>query len=118
MQTKEAITAFSQSEKLKSGIIWATQIIEVYAALPESERSGAERMLKMLVGMISNEIHVAKKAAPHPVWQEAEKDLHTAQVMLDSGVAIESSYHLTQALSKVTTIGQQSMSLLVEKGLL
>ena len=118
MQTREAITAFSQSEKLKTGLIWANQIIEVFAALPESERSGAESVLKMLVGMIGNEIHVAKNAAPHAIWQAAEKDLHTAQVMLNSGVANESSYHLTQALSKVTTIGQQSMSLLIEKGLL
>jgi hypothetical protein len=38
--------------------------------------------------------------------------------MLNSGVAHDSGYHLTQALSKITTIGQQSMSLLVDKGLL
>ncbi|MEJ2164121.1 MAG: hypothetical protein P8X90_01235 [Desulfobacterales bacterium] len=118
MQTKEAIKAFSQSEKLKTGLIWANQIIEVYVQLPEPEKSGAERMLKILITMIGNEIHIAKNAAPHAIWLEAEKDLQTAQVMLNSGVAPESSYHLTQALSKVTTIGQQSMSFLVEKGLL
>jgi len=118
METNEAITAFSQSEKLKTGIIWANQMIEAYVSLPESEKSGAERMLKILISMLGNELHVAIKAAPHDVWLEAEKDLNTAQVMLNSGVAHESSYHLTQALSKVTTIGQQSMSLLVEKGLL
>ncbi|UCD77057.1 MAG: hypothetical protein JSW26_16695 [Desulfobacterales bacterium] len=118
MQTKQAIKAFSQSEKLKTGLIWANQIIEVYAALPESEKPGAERLLKILLTMIGNEIHIAKNAAPHDIWPKAEKDIQTAQVMLHSGVAQESSYHLTQALSKVTTIGQQSMSLLVDKGLL
>jgi len=50
--------------------------------------------------------------------QTAEKDLNTAQVMLNSGVAHDTGHHLTLALSKVTTIGQQSMSLLVEEGLL
>jgi len=118
MQTQEAIKAFSQSEKLKSGLIWASQIIEVYAALPESEKAGAERILKILISMIGNEIHIAKNAAPHDIWLAAEKDVHTAQVMLNSGVAQESGYHLTQALSKVTTIGQQSMSFLIDKGLL
>jgi hypothetical protein len=44
--------------------------------------------------------------------------MNTALVMLNSGVAHDSGHHLTQALSKVTTIGQQSMSLLVEKELL
>ena len=118
METNDAIKAFSQSEKLKTGIIWANQMIEVYVGLPEAEKPGAERMLKILINMIGNELHVAKKAAPHAVWQEAEKDLNTAQVMMNSGVLHESSYHLTQTLSKVTTIGQKSMSLLVEQGLL
>ena len=118
METNEAIKAFSQSEKLKTGLIWANQMIEVYVGLPEAEKPGAERMLKILINMIGNELHVAKKAAPHIVWQEAEKDLNTAQVMMNSGVLHESSYHLTQTLSKVTTIGQQSMSLLIEQGLL
>ena len=118
MQTDQAIKAFSQSEKLKAGLIWATQIAEAYVALPESEKPGAERILKILIAMVASEIHVAKNVAPHKIWLEAEKDVNTAQVMLDSGVAHDTGHHLTQALSKITTIGQQSMSLLVEKGLL
>ena len=118
MQISQAIKAFSQSEKLKSGLIWATQITEVSIALAESEKPGAEKALKALISMIGNEINIAKKAAPHDIWLDAEKDVDTAMVMLNSGVAHESVYHLTQALSKVTTIGQQSMTLLVNEGLL
>ena len=118
MQTDQAIKAFSQSEKLKGGLIWASQIIEVYIALAQADKPGAEKMLKFLIRMIASEIHIAKNAAPHDIWLEAEKDINTALVMLNSGVGHESGYHLTQALSKVTTIGQQSMSLLIEKGLL
>jgi hypothetical protein len=118
MQTDQAIKAFSQSEKLKAGLIWASQIVETYVALPEPEKPGAERILKILIGMVASEIHIAKNAAPHEIWLAAEKDLNTALVMLNSGVAHDSGYHLTQALSKITTIGQQSMSLLVDKGLL
>jgi hypothetical protein len=118
MRVKQAIIAFSQSEKLKSGLIWASQIIEVYSGLPESEKPGAERVLKILINMIATEIHVAKKTAPHEVWQDAEKDIDTAMVMMSSGVTHESGFHLTKALTKVTTIGQQSMTLLTGKGLL
>ena len=53
MQVNQAIIAFSQSEKLKSGIIWANQIIEMYIALSESEKPGAERVLKTLINMIA-----------------------------------------------------------------
>ena len=118
MNVKQAIIAFSQSEKLKSGLIWANQIIEVYLSLPESEKPGAERVLKTLISMIASEVHIAKKTAPHSIWQDAEKDIDTAMVMLNSGVANESGYHLTRALSKVTTIGQQSMTFLADEGLL
>ena len=118
MQTDQAIKAFSQSEKLKSGLIWANQIVEVCVALPEPEKPGAERVLKTLIGMIASELHIAKKAAPHEIWLEAEKDVNTALVMLNSGVAHDCGHHLTQALSKVTTIGHQSMRLLVDEGLL
>lgn len=118
MQTNQSIKAFSQSEKLKAGLIWASQIVEAYAALAEADKPGAEKILKVLIGMIASEVHIAKKAAPHDIWPEAEKDINTALVMVNSGVAHDAGYHLTQALSKVTTVGQQSMSRLVEKGLL
>ena len=118
MKTNEAIKAFAQSEKLKGILIWVSQLGEVYLALAESDKPGAEKIIKTLVGMIDHEIGVARKAAPHDDWLAAEKDIHTAMVMLNSGVVHETSYHLTQALSKVTNIGQQSMSLLIDKGLL
>ncbi|MGB9438967.1 MAG: hypothetical protein WCB15_13555 [Desulfobacterales bacterium] len=118
MHVNQAIIAFSQSEKLKSGIIWASQIIEMCIALSEPEKPGAERVLKTLISMIAAEIHVAQKAAPHDVWQDVEKDINTAIVMLNSGVTHEAGYHLTQALTKVTTVGQQSMTLLTDEGLL
>jgi hypothetical protein len=118
MHVNQAIIAFSQSEKLKSGIIWASQIIEMHIGLSDSEKPGAERVLITLINMIASEIHVAKKAAPHKIWQDVEKDINTALVMLNSGVTHEGGYHLTQALTKVTTVGQQSMILLTDEGLL
>ena len=118
METNQAIKAFAQSEKLKSALIWASQLGEVHLALAEADKPGAEKIIKTLVSMIGNEIGVAQKAAPHDGWQEAAKDINTAMVMLNSGVAHETGYHLTQALSKVTNIGQQSMKLLLDEGLL
>ena len=118
MKTDQAIKAFSQSEKLKSALIWATQLSEVHLSLTESDKPGAEKIIKTLVSMIGNEIVVAQKAAPHDDWLEAAKSINSAMVMLNSGVAHESGYHLTQALSNVTNIGQQSMTRLIDKGLL
>ena len=51
-------------------------------------------------------------------WRDAEKNIDMALVMLDSGVARESTYHITRALGSVTTIGQRAMTYLKDEGLL
>jgi hypothetical protein len=38
--------------------------------------------------------------------------------MINSNIAHEAGYHLTQALTQTTTIGQRSMSILTDEGLL
>ncbi|MBW2517478.1 MAG: hypothetical protein JRE88_11910, partial [Deltaproteobacteria bacterium] len=52
MNTADAITTFSQGEKIKSGLIWASQAVELFKALPEADKPGAEKIIKSLVGMI------------------------------------------------------------------
>jgi hypothetical protein len=118
MDIKEAITAFSQSEKIKSSIIWASQAVEAFIGLPEEEKSGAVKIIRAVIGMIAHEIHLCKKSAPHELWTDIDKSLNMAVVMIDSNIAHESVYHLTQALTKVTSIGHQSLTCLKENGLM
>jgi hypothetical protein len=118
MENNAAILTFSQSEKIKAGLIWATQVIEMYKTLPEGDKSGAEKIIRAIVDMIGSEILICRKSAPNELWAEVEKNIDTAMVMIDSSVAHEAAYHLTQALTQVTTIGQRSMSILKDNGLL
>ena len=118
MQVDEAITAFSQSEKIKAGLIWASQVVEIYKTLAEADKSGAEKIIRAIVDLIGHEILICKKSAPDKLWLEIEKNIETAAVMIRSNVAHEAGFHLTRALTQVTTIGQRSMSMLKDKGLL
>jgi hypothetical protein len=118
VEINEAILTFSQSEKIKAGLIWATQAVEIYKALSEADRPGAEKIIKALVDMIGSEILICKKSAPNELWIEVEKGIDTAMVMINSNVAHEAGYHLTQALTQVTTIGQRSMSVLKNQKLI
>ena len=118
MQTADAITTFSQSEKIKAGLIWATQVIEIYKTIPEGDKPGAEKIIKAIVDMIGSEILICRKSAPNELWLKVEKSIDTALVMIHSNVVHEAGYHLTQALTQVTTIGQRSMSILKDNGLL
>ena len=118
METPKAILTFSQSEKIKAGLIWASQAVETYNALPETDKPGAEKIIAAIVGMIGSEILICRKSAPNELWLTVEKSIDTAMVMIHSNVVHEAGYHLTQALTQVTTIGQRSMSILKDQGLL
>jgi len=110
--------AFSQSEKVKSGIIWTSQALELLGSIPVPERSGAEKLIRLKIDMMIQEIRLAGNVTGDPAWEDIESILDQALVMIHSGVAPDSVVHLTQALSRVTSIGHRSMSFLKEKGLL
>jgi len=118
METKEAILAFSQSEKAKAGLLMAAQLLEIYNGLPDHEKHAAERFLRPLIGMISSEIHLSKKMTSADMWASVDKSLNTALVMMNSGVLSEASFHIAQAISGVTTIAQRAMEHLIRQKLL
>ncbi len=118
MTIKEAIAAFSQSEKIKSGLIWLSQAVEIQKSLSDPERRGAEKSVRIILSMIGREIHVSRKVAEDASWEDAEKHVDHAMVMMNSGVPHEAVYHMTQALSRVTDVGQRSLTLLKREGYL
>ena len=117
METKQAIISFAQGEKVKSGLIWCSQCIQVAQNLPRDEKAGAVKLIRSLVAMITNEAQLARQASKDQIWLEVDKCLNTARVMIDSGVIEEATYHITQTLSQVNSISQKAMTHLVDNGL-
>ena len=118
METSQAIMAFSQSEKVKTSLICASQSLELLAGMPFTEKEGAQKVIRMNIEMMRQEIQLARNLTGDDLWDEIEKKIGNALVMIDSGVAPEAVVHLTRALSLVTSIGHRSMTLLKEEGLL
>ncbi len=71
-----------------------------------------------ILSMIWHEISLARTLTRHEAWDEVGPFIEKALVMIDSGVGYEAGEPLSRALSKVTNIGQQSMSLLKERQIL
>ena len=117
MDTQSAILAFSQSEKIKAGLIWASQTIEMVMGLPDQNKPGAQKIIAALISMVSNEIHLGMKIAPNEHWESSVKHINNAIVMLNSNVVHDAPFHLSKALSHVTSIGQTAMTHLREDGL-
>jgi hypothetical protein len=118
MHTREAIISFSQSEKIKAGIIWLSQALEMLSGLPEKNRRNAERVAHVFLSSMLRDVHLSARLSGDATWREAEKNIDMALVMLDSGVARESTYHITRALGSVTAIGQRAMTFLKDEGLM
>ncbi len=118
MNTKAAITEFSQCEKIKAGIIWTSQTLNLLPGMTAAEKKGAVSAIKTIIGMIGREAHLARKATCDTAWMNAEKNIDMAMVMIDSGVPQEASFHMIRALRQVTGRAQRAMSVLVERGLL
>lgn len=117
METSKAILAFSQSEKIKEGILWASNILSMLEGMHEPEKKGAEKVIHALVNMIGQEIRLAKMVTGMDAWSDVEPHIDKAVLMLNSGVGREAVEHLSKALSMVTTIGQRAMIVLKERNL-
>jgi len=118
MNIQEAVMAFSQSDKIKSGIIWVSHALELIGGISITEQRGAERVIETIIAMITHEINLARKLSRDASWDEVEKHIDLAMVMINSKMAQESVFHLTRALSQVTGIAHRSMSVLKDKGIL
>jgi hypothetical protein len=118
MNTKTAITEFSQCEKIKAGIVWTSQTLSLLPGMSEAEKKGAQAAIRTIIGMIGGEAHLARNVTGDTEWMNAEKNIDMALVMIDSGVPQEAVFHLTRALRQVTGRAQRAMAILVEKGLL
>lgn len=109
---------FSQGEKIKAGLIWVSQVIQLTDGLPEGEKKAGSRAVGALVGMISHEIMLARNMWGDRAWAEMQKDLDRARVMIDSGIPSEALTHLTRALSRSTDVAGRAMTSLKDKRLL
>ena len=118
MNLRSQILTFSQSEKIKSALIWISHCAETLAGLSPGLRPGSTRMMAELVSLVLGEVHLIRRMTRDPDWIEVEKHLDLALVMIRSGVPTEASYHAANALTHVTSIGRRAMSALRDGGIL
>lgn len=118
MKTDEAILAFSESEKIKAGLIWVSQAVGLLQGLHEAESKGGATVLTAMIRMLAQETRIAQQMTGGDEWDGVDEHLERAVNMVNSGVGHEATIHLTRALSLVTNIGLHAMTTLKDKSLL
>ncbi|WP_155315651.1 hypothetical protein [Desulfosarcina alkanivorans] len=114
---KRAVSAYAQSEKVKSGLIWICQIADQVAAMEGPGRQQGVLLLQTLAHMVADESDLAGSVTNDRRWHEIGQKINMALVMINSGVPQETTFHLTQALTRVTRIGGQAAAVLKENNL-
>jgi len=118
IKSRQAIASFALSDKIKSGLIWASAACDQAAGFEGLARQGAVAVAEHLLSMVLNETVLVRQASGDADWDEAVRLMDKARVMIRSGVPAEASFHLTRALSVVTRIGRQAGEALRRQGLL
>jgi hypothetical protein len=100
------ILAYSQSEKVKAGLIWLSQGMLQFHDDPPARPAGAEKLALSILAMIRDEVQLGWQLTHETAWQQADSHLQRAATMIHSGVAHDAPWHLTLALRQITAAGR------------
>jgi hypothetical protein len=100
------ILTYTQSEKVKAGLIWLSQGMLQFQADCPTRPGAAERLALSILGMIRDEVQLGWRLSREEAWQRAETHLQRAAAMIHSGVAHDAPWHLTLAMRQVTAVGE------------
>ena len=119
METKEAIFGFVYSEKMKSGLIIGTQLLNLVESLKgEEELSGGKKVLIWYLEGLFREMGIAKTVVGLNHFDELERKVMEIIGRLQMSQFEEARLSFSGAISLSTTSCQVSMTDLMEKKLI
>jgi len=119
METKEAILDFQYSEKMKSGLIIGTTLLDQLASLKkEEELSGGKRVLVWYLEGLLRELRIAGNVLGLNHYAELERKVMEVIGRIHMSQFQEAQWSFSEAISLATTSCQGAMNFLVQKKLL
>ncbi len=117
--TREAIFDFQYSEKMKSGLIIGTNLIELLASLrDEGEYLGGRKVLIGYLEALLRELRIAQNVVGLDHYIELERKLLEIIGRIHLSQYEEAQRSFSEGISLATTSCQSSMNFLLEKKLL
>ncbi|OGP72651.1 MAG: hypothetical protein A2V86_17895 [Deltaproteobacteria bacterium RBG_16_49_23] len=119
MDTRKAIFDFQYSEKMKSGLIIGTNLLEQLVALKgEGELSGGRKVLTWYLEGLLRELRIAQNVIGMDHYVNLERKMMEIVGRVQMSQFQEALRSFSEAISLATTSCQTSMSFLMEKKLL
>ncbi len=118
METREAILDFQYSEKMKSGLIIGTSLMDQLAALKnEEELSGGKKVLVWYLEGLLREIRVAENVLGLGHYADLERKVMEVIGRIHLSQFQEAQRSFSEAISLSTTSCQTAMNFLMGKKL-
>ena len=117
MDTREAILNFQYSEKMKSGLIIGTDLLNQLVSLKNDELSGGKKVLIWYLEGLLREVRIAENVFGWSHYMDLERKLMEVigRVKMSQFQEIQQSF--SEAISLATTSCQASLNFLIEKKL-
>jgi hypothetical protein len=118
METREAILDLQYSEKMKSGLIIGSGLMDQLASMKDEELAGGKKVLVWYLEGLLREIRIAENALGRGHYSDLERKVMEVigRVQMSQFQDVQRSF--SEAISLATTSCQISMSFLIEKRLI
>jgi hypothetical protein len=117
MDTREAILNFQYSEKMKSGLIIGTHLLDQLMSLKNDEFSGGKKILIWYLDGLLREIRIAENVLESSHFADLERKVMEVIGRIHMSQFQEAQGSFSEAISLATTSCQTAMSFLIEKKL-
>ena len=119
METREAILDFQYAEKMKSGLIIGTTLLDQLVSLKgEEELSGGKKMLVWYLEGLLREIRIAEHVLASGHYTDLERKVMEVIGRIHMSQFQEAQWSFSEAISLATTSCQGAMNFLVQKKLI
>jgi len=117
METREAIFNFQYSEKMKSGLIIGTNLLDQLGSLKNEELSGGKKVLVWYLEGLLREIRIAETVLGLGHYADLERKVMELIGRIHMSQFQEAQWSFSEAISLATTSCQAAMIFLMEKKL-
>jgi hypothetical protein len=118
MNTREAILDLQYAEKMKSGLIIGTGLLDQLVSLKGEELTGGKRVLIWYLEGLLREIRIAENVLGKGHYGDLERKVMEVIGRVQMSQFQDALRSFSEAISSATTSCQSSMSFLVEKRLI
>ncbi len=117
MGTREAILNLEYAEKMKSGLIIGTGLLDQLVSLKEAEHSGGRKILVGYLEGLIREARIAGSVLGLNDYDDLEQKMMEVIGRIQMAQFQEAQRSFSEAISLATTACQSSMNFLMEKRL-